>query len=393
MSPPLSHNGGKKALPDRSHDHHAAKADGKGHRMTLAQKLKLCGQQMGVEACINFQQIYTVPILQTLGWQVSVSYYSSLVSGPSALFILPLFGCFVDRENNPHSRKFIASMFAADLQIVGLVTVVVSNLLHLSTSLTIQTSVQGALVILMILFGLLSTAVTGFKQFPQLQETQPRKGSMDFHENDPGADSDLKRYENSTGFYVSAENMPETNLTVGAFESSIRYLGESIKYMDTSVSVVKRTPHSLAEEVPLLEDDSPEKEDHVNNHVDQGHVDRGHVDQGHVEEGHVRSHSVGYGAVHNRDRNQEKTLSGKMNILVEEEEDGRGLLGREKSWWWRRGERHLSCLKSPKVRVGFMCLTTFFSVSAMVTYTFAMSDFVGKVVFGGDPGLSLGLTV
>lgn len=57
---------------------------------------------------------------------------TGLISGPSALLLLPFIGWITDRGSNPRRRKKAAMIFAAAVLFLGMSLLIVANLLHLS---------------------------------------------------------------------------------------------------------------------------------------------------------------------------------------------------------------------------------------------------------------------
>ncbi|KAL8600218.1 hypothetical protein ACOMHN_062508 [Nucella lapillus] len=103
----------------------------------------LCAQLVGMEAAINFEQIYTIPVLQTLGMPLPLTYLPGLVSGPTSLFLLPLIGMLIDKGRSPYRRKFAALVFAAGLQITGMLGVLTANFLHLRYLIDLNNTTLG----------------------------------------------------------------------------------------------------------------------------------------------------------------------------------------------------------------------------------------------------------
>ncbi|XP_076455414.1 uncharacterized protein LOC143290000 isoform X2 [Babylonia areolata] len=527
-------------------DGHHAKDDGKGHRLTLTQKLMMCAQLTGMEAILNFQQIYTVPVkenddieeeendddsnniqtitwtkmimtmmmllimeaLQTLGVPLSLSYTPGLVSTPSSLLLLPLLGWLTDRGRNPQRRKFACILLAAGVQTLGMLCLLLANAMHLrdlrnyngtirretgpggpstesvlsdtvgnlsvsecgektngsgqdwngyvfadpegtsssangsvdvvdtdiptvpvkaglamlsfilldlgfdfsnsfikalmvtctaraehtslmmtavvtgsvggvvnsalgavdlpslmglrsweGAQLTLQTSVQGVVLVLLVILGLLSTLTACRKQLRQLQENQRGTSSMKPQETMTPLEENGST-SNNDDMASAPSDTSKISSVKDAFENSIRSLGES----RLPLRSVEETPSSSAEDHPLLEDDVVDEE---------GGGGGYHV---------TSSLSAGYGAV------KPSAQSHGGGASVEKAPvRGAGGLG---SGGGEAGRQ--SCLQKPKVRIALVCLTTGFAAACCSMYTFGMSDFVGKGVYGGDPKAELG---
>ncbi|XP_076446964.1 uncharacterized protein LOC143284182 [Babylonia areolata] len=515
-------------------DVHAAKDDGKGHRMTLTRKLLLCAQLGGTEAIINFQQIYTVPILQTLGMPLSLTYLPGLVSGPSSILLLPFLGWLLDRGHNPQRRKFASIVFAAGVQTLGMLCLLLANAMHLGylmdysgaavrmetggsgspsnhsvsshssasnlsvsefvkmnasggqdvnsfvfaddpegansftvngsslqaydtgsvnvplkaglgmlgvilmdlgfdcsncfvkaflvtcsaraehtsllvvgvvvgavggvtnaalglvdftsllgldgvegARLTIQTSAQGLLIILVIVLGLVITFITGHKQLRQLHQNESGRSSVNLHENRSGTDCagkprdnrkngtlSTKRCEtNTTSFHDRFSSTPESVQTGNrpAVENSIRSSERGSLYVDPSVIMEEEIyPSSLAEDRrPLLKDDNVDDEEEE------------------MEGDWAMTASVGYGATDCATRRQGVKVPAETG-----REDAGSLRSEEGSRVW---QGRLSCVQRPKARIALMCVVTFFTADCVLKYAAALSDFVGKGVYGGSP--------
>ncbi|XP_076468079.1 uncharacterized protein LOC143298932 [Babylonia areolata] len=102
-----------------------------GETMTFAQKLLLNASLWGNEACADFEQLYTVPILQTLGLPLSLVSLTGAIAGTSATLLLPFVGWLTDRGSNPHGRKTVATILACGISFAGMLCVILANVLHL----------------------------------------------------------------------------------------------------------------------------------------------------------------------------------------------------------------------------------------------------------------------
>lgn len=58
---------------------------------------------------------------------------TSLVSGPTATLLIPLIGWISDRGATPHTRKAVAVLGTAAIRLVGIATVILANLLMMTT--------------------------------------------------------------------------------------------------------------------------------------------------------------------------------------------------------------------------------------------------------------------
>ncbi|XP_076468109.1 uncharacterized protein LOC143298948 [Babylonia areolata] len=103
-----------------------------GHSMGIGQKLALNASLWGNEASTDFEQLYTVPILQTLGLPMRLASVTGAVAGPTAFLLLPLLGWLTDRGSNPVRRKTMAAMFACGVTLLGMLCVIMANILHFS---------------------------------------------------------------------------------------------------------------------------------------------------------------------------------------------------------------------------------------------------------------------
>ncbi|XP_076468259.1 uncharacterized protein LOC143299052 [Babylonia areolata] len=111
-----------------------------GHSMSIGQKLVLNASLWGNEASIDFEHLYQVPILQTLGLPMRLATLTGAVAGPTACLFLPLLGWLTDRGSNPHRCKTMAAILTCGLTFVGLLCIIMANILHFSYLL--QTSVN-----------------------------------------------------------------------------------------------------------------------------------------------------------------------------------------------------------------------------------------------------------
>ncbi|XP_076447135.1 uncharacterized protein LOC143284315 [Babylonia areolata] len=497
-------------------EQHATKENGTVHQLTLTRKLMLCAQFMGMEAIANFQQIYTVPVLQTLGMPLSLSFIAGLVSGPSSILILPVFGWLIDRGSNPQRRKYASLLLAAGVQTLGMLCFLVANGVHLihlmnyngtvgnetgsddaptasflsdsvgnlsaselgkepggsgqdwnsygvftesegtssaangsgkvldsdgptvpakaalgmlgfilmdlgfdfsncfvkallvtcsaraehtslmttavvmgavggvinaalgavnlplllglssihGAKLTIQSSVQGIVLVLLVVLGFLSTLISSRKQLRQLQVNQSESISTKHRETTKNRTGGKGLPENGSATHEdivssASDGAPHTNHPMGDIsENSPRPFAEGSNCLGQSVNLeeeeeVEEDLSSMAEDRPLLEDDIVGEEE-----VDG---DRG-------------TSLSGYGATESAEHGHRRTS------VEKPAGDAGGLMNSGKA-----ESGCLSWLQNPKVRIAFVCITTFFNADVVMMYAMTVSDFVGKTVYGGDP--------
>ncbi|KAK7494537.1 hypothetical protein BaRGS_00014190, partial [Batillaria attramentaria] len=109
-----------------------------GRRMTseaagevgLGKKLLLCAELLGNEACGSYAQLYSIPILQTLGMPLKLAPLTGVVSGVTTAISMPLFGWLSDGGSNPHRRKVFAVVLSTGLMVMGLACVIFACVLH-----------------------------------------------------------------------------------------------------------------------------------------------------------------------------------------------------------------------------------------------------------------------
>nr|KAG5685421.1 hypothetical protein BaRGS_001506 [Batillaria attramentaria]KAG5686482.1 hypothetical protein BaRGS_018734 [Batillaria attramentaria] len=88
--------------------------DGAG-RLGLGRKLLVVAEFLGVESSMTYEQLYLIPILQSLGMPLSLASLVGLVSGPVGAVLVPVFGWLSDRGSNPNRRKLLGVVFSTGL--------------------------------------------------------------------------------------------------------------------------------------------------------------------------------------------------------------------------------------------------------------------------------------
>ncbi|KAK7507944.1 hypothetical protein BaRGS_00000909, partial [Batillaria attramentaria] len=111
---------------------HAQDVKGKsGPRLNLRDKLTLVATFLGNESSISYEQLYLVPVLQTLGMPLRLSSLTGLVSGVLGVVILPILGWLSDRGSNPNRRKRNGVLASTSIMLLGISVVIVASVLHL----------------------------------------------------------------------------------------------------------------------------------------------------------------------------------------------------------------------------------------------------------------------
>ncbi|KAK7446248.1 hypothetical protein BaRGS_00040277, partial [Batillaria attramentaria] len=104
--------------------------DGAG-RLGLGRKLLVVAEFLGVESSMTYEQLYLIPILQSLGMPLSLASLVGLVSGPVGAVLVPVFGWLSDRGSNPNRRKLLGVVFSTGLLLLGLMLVLLASYVYL----------------------------------------------------------------------------------------------------------------------------------------------------------------------------------------------------------------------------------------------------------------------
>ncbi|KAK7497295.1 hypothetical protein BaRGS_00011589 [Batillaria attramentaria] len=102
-----------------------------GLHLSLREKLTLVAELLGIEASISYEQLYLLPVLQTLGIPLGLAPMAGLVSGVLGAVVLPILGWLSDRGSNPNSRKRNGVLVCTSLMLLGISFVIVASVLHL----------------------------------------------------------------------------------------------------------------------------------------------------------------------------------------------------------------------------------------------------------------------
>nr|KAG5694221.1 hypothetical protein BaRGS_035325 [Batillaria attramentaria] len=93
------------------------------NQLRLIQKLALNMGMLANDAVVAFCQLYTVPVLQSLGTPVTFVSLTPFISSPLSVLVLPVLGYFSDRGNNLPRRKVFATWVSFFLSVAGLVLI------------------------------------------------------------------------------------------------------------------------------------------------------------------------------------------------------------------------------------------------------------------------------
>ncbi|KAK7497696.1 hypothetical protein BaRGS_00011091 [Batillaria attramentaria] len=105
--------------------------DVKDRQLNLTQKLTLVAGLLGTEASISYEQLYLVPVLQTLGMPLKLVSLTGFVSGLLGIAVLPVVGWLSDRGSSPQRRKQVGVLMSVSVMFLGLASVVLVSNLHL----------------------------------------------------------------------------------------------------------------------------------------------------------------------------------------------------------------------------------------------------------------------
>lgn len=223
-----------------------------------------------------------------------------------------------------------------------------------SGSLTIQTSIQALVVITFVLLGLPITMLAGSKQ---LKLNNVRYEALI---EDDASDTDAACYVHNS---PQQDDQLTRSATLDTLENSIRSVPV---YFDATLVHLDEDLARIAEQAPLVPEDNEPQDAFVKSCQNSMSVSYGTSGSTYTSFGQQQHQTLAKTTL-------EDIPEGEMLDIMKDAE-----------------RCQPCCASSYKRKILFIALSCFFFVGTLVMFSVTTSDYVGKVIYGGDPNGAAG---
>ncbi|GFO25394.1 membrane-associated transporter protein [Plakobranchus ocellatus] len=109
-------------------EQHDQAADGVG----VAGRVMLVAAMCGVEACMAFEHVYLILMLQYLGTPVYLMSTCGVITGIASVFIIPGLGCYSNKGTNTWKRKMNSIIVGLAIFLIGITILIISGVIKMS---------------------------------------------------------------------------------------------------------------------------------------------------------------------------------------------------------------------------------------------------------------------